>query len=210
MNALAGRIRLMVGRAIVNLVNDATKLQSLQVDMLSDETQDDVERFQDYGFTSHPHPGAEAVIVCVGGLRSHSLAIRVDDRSFRLTGLEEGEVAMFDDLGNIVKLGRQSIEITGVTKVKVASPEVVIEAADEATATAPKVIIQASAEVSVAAPKITVEGTSEVAVTAPKVVIDSGEVSLGGEGGKAIARIDDMVDLATGKIISGSDKVKAA
>lgn len=165
MSALAGRIRLMIGRAIVNLVDDAAKLQALQVELLSDEVQDGVERFQDYGITSHPHPGAEAVVVCAGGLRSHAIAIRVDDRAYRLTGLQQGEVALYDDLGNVVKLGRDGIEITGAAQVK---------------------------------------------VTAPKVIVESDDVSIGAEGGKPVARVDDLVDLSTGKIISGSEKVTAA
>lgn len=123
-DALASRIRLMLGRAILKLVNDATGIQSMQVELLSDEVQDDVERFQDYGFTSRPHPEAEAIVACMGGLRSHSVIIAVDDRRFRLKNLQEGEVALYDDLGNLVKLGRDALEIVGASKVKVSAPEV--------------------------------------------------------------------------------------
>ncbi|WP_288803827.1 hypothetical protein [uncultured Novosphingobium sp.] len=48
------------------------------------------------------------------------------------------------------------------------------------------------------------------AVTAPKVIVESDDVSIGAEGGKPVARVDDLVDLSTGKIISGSEKVTAA
>jgi hypothetical protein len=47
---LEGRIRLMLSRAVVSLINDAAKAQELQVDLLADETQDGVERWQNYGF----------------------------------------------------------------------------------------------------------------------------------------------------------------
>lgn len=162
---LEGRVRGMVGRAIVRLVDDATRAQSVQVELLEGETQDAVERYQDYGFTSVPHPGAEAVAVAVGGLRSHMIVIKVEDRRYRLTGLEQGEVALFDDLGQVIKLGRERIEIVSETEVK---------------------------------------------VTAPKVIVESDDVHLGAEGGQKVARIGDDVDLGTGKIISGSDKVRAA
>lgn len=165
MAPLEGRVRLMIGRAIVNLVNDAAKAQELQLDLLSDETQDGIERLQDYGFTSVPHPGAEALVAFVGGVRSHGVAIVVADRRYRLTGLEAGEVALFDDLGNVVKLGREELSIEAVRKVR---------------------------------------------VIAPVAVIESDDVQLGGEGGAKVARVGDDVNLSTGKIISGSDKVKAA
>lgn len=165
MKPIENRVRLMVGRAIVRLVDDATKAQSVQIELLEGETQDAVERYQDYGFTSVPHPGAEAVAVAVGGLRSHMIVIKVEDRRYRLTGLEQGEVALFDDLGQMVKLGRERIEIVSENEVK---------------------------------------------VIAPKAIVESDDVHLGAEGGAKVARIGDDVDLGTGKIISGSDKVRAA
>ena len=163
-HAVEGRVRLMISRAIVQLVNDATKAQELQIDLLEDETHDQVERFQQYGLTSVPHAGAEALAVFVGGLRSHGIIIAVEDRRYRLKNLQGGEVALYDDLGQVVLLGRERIEITSPNQVK---------------------------------------------VIAPHVIVESDQVDLGGEGGEQVARIGDDVDLGTGKIISGSDKVAA-
>lgn len=126
--ALEGRVRGMIGRALLRLVDDAKQAQSLQVELLADEVQDEVERFGSYGFTSVPHPGAEAITVCAGGLRSHAIVIAVEDRRYRLRGLQGGEVALYDDLGNQVLLGREALAITGVTKVTVTAPEVSIDA----------------------------------------------------------------------------------
>lgn len=130
MGGLEARIRLMLGRAIVNLVDDATQAQSLQLELLSDEVQDGVERLQNYGFTAHPHPEAEALVACVGGLRSHAIVIAVEDRRYRLAGLRQGEVALYDDLGNVVLLGREGIEVTGATKVTVTAPVVLVDSED--------------------------------------------------------------------------------
>lgn len=127
---LEGRIRLMLSRAVVSLINDAAKAQELQVDLLADETQDGVERWQNYGFTSHPLPGAEALVGCVGGLRSHAVAIVVQDRRFRLVNLQPGEVALYDDLGNVVHLAREEVLIEGVAKVRVVAPTVIVESDD--------------------------------------------------------------------------------
>lgn len=165
MAPVEGRVRLMIGRGVVNRSDDAARVQALQIDLLSEETHDGVERMQDYGFTSVPHAGAEAVVACVGGLRSHGIAIAVADRRYRLRGLQAGEVALYDDLGNVVKLGRTAITITAVDQARIA---------------------------------------------APMVVIESDDLQIGGAGGQPVARVGDSVDLATGKIISGSSKVTAA
>ncbi|MFO6448905.1 phage baseplate assembly protein V [Erythrobacter sp. NE805] len=132
LGGIEGRVRGMVARAIVRLVDDARQAQELQLELLADESQDAVERFQNYGFTSVPHPGAEALVVFAGGLRSHGVALVVEDRRYRLTALADGEVAMFDDLGNVVKLGREAIAITAVSRLTIDAPaiEVTCDTAD--------------------------------------------------------------------------------
>lgn len=121
---LAQAVRLMVGRALVHLVDDATRLQSLQVGLLADEVRN-AERFQQYGFTSHPQPGAEAVAVCAGGARDHVLVIAVDDRRYRLRSLAQGEVALYTDEGDRIHLQRGGIvRVQAATKVIVDAPTV--------------------------------------------------------------------------------------
>lgn len=123
MRPLAQRVQLMIGRAVVNLVNDATRLQGLQVSLLADEVRGDVERFQQYGFTSVPHPGAEAVAVSVAGSRDHVLVLAVDDRRYRLTGLADGEVALYTDEGDRIVIRRGgTIEVQAATKVRLVTP----------------------------------------------------------------------------------------
>jgi phage baseplate assembly protein V len=118
---LARRVNLMVARGVLVLVNDALKMQDVQVKLLSGATEDstpevrDMERFQDYGFTGNAHPGAEVAVVFVGGNRDHGLVFAVGDRRYRVKGLETGEVAMYDDLGHTVQLKRTGIVITGAT-----------------------------------------------------------------------------------------------
>jgi phage baseplate assembly protein V len=113
---ISRRVRLMIGRAVLALVNDASRVQGLQVTLLAGETRDEVERFQEYGFTSHPHPGAEAVLVAVGGSRDHGIVIAVEDRRYRLRGLAQGEVALYSDEGDAVVLKRgRLVEVTTAT-----------------------------------------------------------------------------------------------
>ncbi len=124
---LNARVRASIGRAIVGLVNDSTKLQAVQVTLRADETRDDAEHFQHYGFTSHPLPGAEGVGLAVGGSSDHVVVVCIDDRRFRLKGLQEGEVALYTDQGDKMIFKRNGvIEITGSTKLVLATPLVEI------------------------------------------------------------------------------------
>jgi len=110
---LAGRVRLSIARAIVQLVNDSAKLQAVQVQVHADVVRDRAEHFQAYGLTSHPKPGAEGIALAIGGSTDHLAVVCVDDRRFRLTALAEGEVALYDDLGHKVHLTRTGIVIDG-------------------------------------------------------------------------------------------------
>ncbi|TCS37492.1 phage baseplate assembly protein V [Paucimonas lemoignei] len=107
---------LMVGRCILKAIGDGKAVQLVQAQLLAEEIHDDVERIQEYGFTSVPKPGAEGVIVFVGGNRDHGLLIAVEDRRFRLKALESGEVAIYDDQGQKVHLTRTGIVIDGAGK----------------------------------------------------------------------------------------------
>lgn len=110
---LRRRMRLMVSRAVVRLVNDTTKTQALQVEILKGELYDRIERLQNYGITSVPLPGAEAIVLAAGGDRAHGVVVVVGDKRYRLTGLEPGEVAIHDDQGQKVHLTREGIVVDG-------------------------------------------------------------------------------------------------
>jgi len=119
------RLSLMVGRCVVNLVNDAAMMQGVQVSLLADEVIDGVERLQSYGFTAHPLAGAEAVMLSIGGVRTKTMnvVIACDDRRYRLTGLASGEVAMYTDQGDKIVIKRGgTIEVTAATKLLVHAP----------------------------------------------------------------------------------------
>jgi phage baseplate assembly protein V len=143
-NPVAARMRRsiqnMVGRAILSAIDDSTGIQSLQIEGLADEIHDNVERLQDYGFTSVPLAGAEAAVVFVGGLRSHGLVVAVGDRRYRIKGLKPGEVAVYDDQEQQIVLTRDGIEIRSPKKVTVeAEGELLVKSAAKVTVEAPAV-----------------------------------------------------------------------
>ncbi|WP_312930101.1 phage baseplate assembly protein V [Stutzerimonas nitrititolerans] len=104
------RLRLLVSRGVLQLADDGSTMQKVQVTLLG-ESPAWAERFQQYGLTSVPR--AEAVVTAVGGARAHLVAIAVDDRRYRMAGLKGGEVAIYDDLGQSVHLTREGIVIKG-------------------------------------------------------------------------------------------------
>lgn len=125
---LRRRLAHLVSRAVVTLVNDAAKMQTLQLGLLADETLDGAEHWQPYGFTYKPHTGAEALVLAVGGHRAHSVVIACADRRYRLTGLADGEVALYTDEGDRFHFKRgRSIEVETQTFRVRAGTEVIFD-----------------------------------------------------------------------------------
>ncbi|HEU4604061.1 MAG TPA: phage baseplate assembly protein V [Steroidobacteraceae bacterium] len=134
------KIRLGVGLALVKLIDDAKKIQRMQVSLLAGEVRDDVNRYQDYGFTSHPKSGAQGVAIAIGGNRNHTALIRVDDPRYRKKDLQEGEVAVYHWEGDSILLKNgNEIEITSTSKITVTAPEVVVTASTKVTLDSPTV-----------------------------------------------------------------------
>ncbi|AYR25760.1 phage baseplate assembly protein V [Herbaspirillum rubrisubalbicans] len=107
------KINLMLGRGIVSKANDGGAIQLIRGKLMDGEDYDQMERVQQYGLTSVPKPGAEFLSTFIGGNRDHSVIVAVDDRRYRLRGLKDGEVAIYDDQGQKVYLTRAGIVIDG-------------------------------------------------------------------------------------------------
>lgn len=105
---LRKRVMTLAARAIIKLVNDATAIQKIQATVLNNEVRENNERFQEYGFTSVPISGAEGVILRMGSNSDHGIIIATEDRRYRLRNLESGEVAIYTDEGDYIKLGRDN------------------------------------------------------------------------------------------------------
>jgi phage baseplate assembly protein V len=133
------RISALFVRGVVTRVDDGAKLQLLQCTGLAREQLDRVERFQPYGLSAHPEAGAEVLLACVGGNREHAIAIAVDDRRHRPTGLAAGEVTLYSKHGQSVLLKADgSVEVTSSSAIKLAVAGTSIEiAASGVTITSP-------------------------------------------------------------------------
>lgn len=108
---LAMRIAGTVARGVVQLVNDATKQQLVQLGALVDEDINGAEHFQPYGFSSVPLAGAEAVVLFPNGDRSHPLVIAAADRRHRPTGNDPGVVTVYNSDGAKITMTGVDIEV---------------------------------------------------------------------------------------------------
>ncbi|WP_337050194.1 phage baseplate assembly protein V, partial [Serratia fonticola] len=96
-------------RGKISLVNTGSGIQATQVNGLAGEDLPGIELFQHYGFTSAPPAGTTAVIIPVGGKTTHGIIVATEHGSYRLQGLENGEVALYTDEGASIVLKRGKI-----------------------------------------------------------------------------------------------------
>jgi phage baseplate assembly protein V len=97
------RVMLTVARGWLDSVDDATTAQTAQVNLLEGETAE-LERFQNYGFTSVPPQNCDVAAVFVGGNRAHGIVVAIEDRAHRPTGLNAKDVALYTAKGQRVYL----------------------------------------------------------------------------------------------------------
>jgi phage baseplate assembly protein V len=138
---LQRRVMLAIGRGTLGPVDDAGGLQRSQVKLLAGEVRDNVERIQPYGFSAVPLPGADVLVVCVGGNRDHPVIIGADDRRHRPTGMQPGDVCIYSNqTGHKITLkADRTIEIEG--------DEITIKADTKITLEAPLVEVTGALDV---------------------------------------------------------------
>jgi len=118
---LRNRVYTMITRAVLETVNDSEKMQLVKVSLLAGETRSDVERFQNFGFTSFPPDGAECVAVAVGGNRDHLIIVVADDRATRLKDLAKGESAQYNSRGDKWHLKKDGTLEGEILKLKISN-----------------------------------------------------------------------------------------
>jgi phage baseplate assembly protein V len=129
------RVRLIADRAIVTAVTDSFNRQGLQLKVLADEAADDVERFQNYGRTSVPPAGSEAIVLGIGGARAGLVAIAVEDKSVRPKDLEAGDNCLYHLEGHRIILRKDGL-------LELEAKTVIINASEKLTMMSPDTEIQ--------------------------------------------------------------------
>lgn len=180
---LKNRINLMLARGVLTGVQDGGGLQTAQASLLEDEVRDGLERVQNYGFTSHPLGGAEVVVAFVGGNRDHGIILSVDDRRYRIS-LEAGEVAIYTDEGDYIKLKRDN-------NIEIKTRHLKIMAEDDVTIETKEFLVKASTATVFETPSLSFAGEGGNSATAKltgsltatnDLVANNGAVSLRAHG----------------------------
>ena len=111
---LYGRLMSVAGVARISAtkVLGAAGVRRYQCRFDEAEIRDGTPSVQQYGLASRAKVGADAVLIFLGGNRASGIIIATNDRRYQLE-LEEGEVALHDDLGHKVHLSRTGIRIDG-------------------------------------------------------------------------------------------------
>lgn len=173
------RIMSMVRRLTVAGSTDTFGLMQLQIETLKDVTQDNVERVQNYGFTSRPKVGAEGVVLYLGGNSDHGVVIAVDDARYRLKALAEGEVALYTDegdkihfkRGNKIEITTHTLDINATTEVKVTTAKATVTASGDVEVTAANAKVTANVKAEITAPTVDITAPTGVNMTTPNLVV---------------------------------------
>lgn len=128
------RINGAITRAVVSGVVEGLQRQNLQLKMHADESVDDIERFQNYGCSSFPPVGSEAILAAIGGNLGNLVAVAVEDKKYRPKG-ESGDVFLYHLEGHKIRLTKDG-------KVVITATDVIFEAANSFTIISPETLIQ--------------------------------------------------------------------
>jgi bacteriophage Mu gp45 protein len=95
-------------RGKVARVQAGSGVQKIQVEGLDGETVQDLEHAENFGFTSNPPAGSDCVVVPLGGKTSHGIIVTTTNGAYRITGLSDGETAVYnaDGAKMVLKKGR--------------------------------------------------------------------------------------------------------
>jgi phage baseplate assembly protein V len=123
---LENRVMNFMGKCVVSFVNNSKDIQLLQCDFGNGEVRGGIENLGQFGMSSNPLPGAQAVVLFMGGNRDHGIALAVDDGRYRLK-LGAGEVAVHNAYGDKVTMkangdvivdARAKVQINGATGIE--------------------------------------------------------------------------------------------
>lgn len=128
------RITGMLTRAIVTDIVENLQRQNLQVKMHADESADNIERFQNYGMSSFPPAGSEAILAALGGSLDGLVAIAVENKKYRPQG-ESGDVFLYHLEGHNIRLTKDG-------KILVTATDVIFDVANSFTIISPETLIQ--------------------------------------------------------------------
>jgi len=110
LSRLYRNIKMMLGIGRITSLSDDGLIQTLQY-RTPLEVRDKTPRMTEFGFSSSPPVGSDAVIAYLGGDRSSAVIIATNHKGSRHTGLSAGETVIYDQTGLYVKLTASGVEV---------------------------------------------------------------------------------------------------
>ncbi len=117
------RVQLMIAQGVGTLIGR----DRIQATVLSGETLNNLARVEPYGFSYLPLPGCQAYLAFPAGDRSFGLALVIGDRRYQVE-LSPGEVALHDDLGQVVHLHRAGIRVATPLSCRIEAADIELHA----------------------------------------------------------------------------------
>lgn len=109
-------------RGKVARVKAAGGVQKIQVEGLDGETVQDLEHAENFGFTSNPPAGSDCVVVPLGGKTSHGIIVTTTNGAYRITGLSDGETAVYNADGAKMVLKKGCVIEIDCDKLNIKAP----------------------------------------------------------------------------------------
>ncbi|KWR88762.1 phage baseplate assembly protein V [Cupriavidus sp. IDO] len=100
----ARRVLLSLARALVTTVNDSGGVQMMQVKLNALETRDNTPRMSEFGLSSNPPVGSDAIVVFLGGDRSNGVVLGTVHQPSRPKNLAPGETMLYSQDGKQIYL----------------------------------------------------------------------------------------------------------
>lgn len=199
------------------LMMKAGNTQSAQVQTANNEIADNVKFIEAYGFTAKPKQNGECILLNIQGNPGNVVALVIGNRELRFKKLNDGEVAMYDDSGNLLHFKNggvidfkapttmnqtaQTINVSGTAAVNVNTKSAAVST-DSLTVKAKTASIDAD----------TTTVKAKTATVDAETTTVNGKVNLAG-GGQPVARLGDTVEVDPnthkGTITAGSTEVTA-
>jgi phage baseplate assembly protein V len=123
LDRLRNRLLLMIGRGRIKLVDDSGPVQTVQVAMQGGDVHDLMPRLAEYGFSSSPPAGSDALVAKLGGDHSHGVVAATGHQASRPRGLPIGASVVYDNAGSKVLLNADgTLTVHAQTSVRVETP----------------------------------------------------------------------------------------